>query len=184
MPDKTSSITTLSDMAACADYSFISSLKADPQATSDGVDHQPRQVFCGHYVPVSPTPLKAPGYVAHSNSLFRELGLDDELAVTEAFVRFFSGDLTQAPEPMRKTGWATGYALSIYGTEYTQQCPFGTGNGYGDGRAMSVFEGMFNGKRWEMQLKGGGRTPYCRGGRRTCGIAFQCQGVSGPGAYA
>jgi len=26
-------------------------------------------------------------------------------------------------------GWATGYALSIYGTEYTQQCPFGTGNG-------------------------------------------------------
>ena len=70
MPDKSSLITTLSDMAACADYSFISSLKADPQATSDGVDHQPRQVFCGHYVPVSPTPLKAPGYVAHSNSLF------------------------------------------------------------------------------------------------------------------
>ena len=37
-------------------------------------------------------------------------------------------------------GWATGYALSIYGTEYIQQCPFGTGNGYGDGEAMSVFE--------------------------------------------
>ena len=163
MPDKSSLITTLSDMAACADYSFISSLKADPQATSDGVDHQPRQVFCGHYVPVSPTPLKAPGYIAHSNTLFCELGLDDELAVTEEFVRFFSGDLSQAPQPMRQTGWATGYALSIYGTEYTQQCPFGTGNGYGDGRAMSVFEGLFNGKRWEMQLKGGGRTPYCRG---------------------
>jgi hypothetical protein len=64
---------------------------------------------------------------------------------------------------MRPVGWATGYALSIYGTEYTQQCPFGTGNGYGDGRAISVFEGLFNGKRWEMQLKGGGPTPYCRG---------------------
>ena len=75
MPDKTSSITTLSDMAACADYSFLASLRADPQATSDGDDHQPRQVFSGHYVPVSPTPLKAPGYVAHSHSLFRELGL-------------------------------------------------------------------------------------------------------------
>ena len=60
-------------------------------------------------------------------------------------------------------GWATGYALSIYGTEYTQQCPFGNGNGYGDGRAMSVFEGLFEGRRWEMQLKGGGPTPYCRG---------------------
>ena len=54
---------------------------------------------------------------------------------------------------MSPVGWATGYALSIYGTEYTQQCPFGTGNGYGDGRAISVFEGLFNGKRMEMQLK-------------------------------
>jgi len=43
--------------------------------------------------------------------------------------------------------------LSIYGTEYTQR-PFGTGNGYGDSRAISVFEGIINGQRWEMQLKG------------------------------
>ena len=64
---------------------------------------------------------------------------------------------------MGQVGWATGYALSIYGTEYIQQCPFGTGNGYGDGRAISVFEGIINGQRWEMQLKGGGPTPYCRG---------------------
>ncbi len=38
-----------------------------------------------------------------------------------------------------------------------------TGNGYGDGRAMSVVELVANGQCWEMQLKGGGRTPYCRG---------------------
>jgi hypothetical protein len=36
-------------------------------------------------------------------------------------------------------------------------------NGYGDGRAISVFEAILNGKRWEFQLKGAGRTPYCRG---------------------
>ncbi len=65
---------------------------------------------------------------------------------------------------MRNFGWATGYALSIYGREYNQQCPFKTGNGYGDGRAISVFEGLFKGKRFEMQLKGSGPTPYCRGG--------------------
>ena len=166
MPDqasRTAPITSLSELADCADYSFLTSLNPDPQATSDGYDHQPRQVYSGHYVPVLPTALKAPGYVAHSQTLFRELGLDDNLAGTEAFVRLFSGDMTNVPPPMRKTGWATGYALSIYGTEYTQQCPFGTGNGYGDGRALSVFEGLFNGKRWEMQLKGAGRTPYCRG---------------------
>ncbi|MGY8841460.1 MAG: protein adenylyltransferase SelO family protein, partial [Pseudomonadales bacterium] len=58
---------------------------------------------------------------------------------------------------------ACGYAVSIFGTEYYQQCPFKTGNGYGDGRAVSVLEAVINNERWEMQLKGGGRTPYSRG---------------------
>jgi hypothetical protein len=35
---------------------------------------------------------------------------------------------------------ATPYALSIMGTPYTNNCPFGTGEGYGDGRAVSVGE--------------------------------------------
>ncbi|WP_245536577.1 protein adenylyltransferase SelO [Thiothrix nivea] len=142
----------------------MDTLNADPDATSDGNDHRARQVFSGHFVPVTPTPLPDPEYVTHSSALFKELGLSDELALDEQFRRVFSGDLAAAQEPMRQVGWATGYALSIYGTEYTQQCPFGTGNGYGDGRAISVFEGVIDGQRWEMQLKGGGRTPYCRGG--------------------
>ncbi|MFM7393657.1 MAG: protein adenylyltransferase SelO [Cyanobium sp.] len=155
--------TTFSEFAQRADYSLLDFLQPDPQATGDGLDHRPRQVFSGHYVPVTPTPIPAPEYVAHSPTLFRELGLSDELVHDEQFTRVFSGDLSVAPEPMRPFGWATGYALSIYGTEYIQQCPFGTGNGYGDGRAISVIEGVFNGRRWEMQLKGGGPTPYCRG---------------------
>ena len=155
--------TTFSEFAQRADYSLLDSLQPDPQATGDGLDHRPRQVFSGHYVPVTPTPIPAPEVVAHSPTLFRELGLSDELVHDEQFTRVFSGDLSVAPEPMRPFGWATGYALSIYGTEYIQQCPFGTGNGYGDGRAISVIEGVFNGRRWEMQLKGGGPTPYCRG---------------------
>ena len=146
-----------------ADYSLLDSLQADPQASSDGIDHRPRQVFSGHYVPVTPTPLPAPELVAYSTTLFNELGLDDGLAHDDDFLRLFSGDISVARGPMRPFGWATGYALSIYGTEYNQQCPFGTGNGYGDGRAMAVFEGLFQSKRWEMQLKGGGPTPYCRG---------------------
>ncbi len=120
-------------------------------------------MFSGHYVPVTPTPIPAPEIVAHSRTLFHELGLSDALAHDDQFIRLFSGDISVAQGPMRPFGWATGYALSIYGTEYNQQCPFGTGNGYGDGRAISVFEGVFNGRRWEMQLKGGGPTPYCRG---------------------
>lgn len=146
------------------DLSFTSQLRADPRATSDGRDHRAREVRSGHFVPVAPTPIAAPEYVSHSPGLFRELGLPDALAEEAAFCRIFSGDLSQAPPPLKTTGWATGYALSIYGTEYTQQCPFQTGDGYGDGRAISICEVVHDGKRWELQLKGGGPTPYCRGG--------------------
>nr|WP_320668431.1 protein adenylyltransferase SelO family protein [Prochlorococcus sp. MIT 1307] len=154
---------TFAEFSQRADYSLMDSLQVDPHATSDGDDHQPRQVFSGHYVPVTPTAIPAPEYIAHSKALFNELGLSHELALEEQFRRLFSGDISVAKAPMRPFGWATGYALTIYGTEYIEQCPFGTGNGYGDGRAISVFEGLFNGRRWEMQLKGGGPTPYCRG---------------------
>ncbi len=154
---------TFSEFSQRASYSLMDSLIADPQSSEDGNDHIPRQVFSGHYVPVNPTAIPAPEYIAHSQALFNELGLSDKLALDEEFRSLFSGDISVAKGPMRQIGWATGYALSIYGTEYIQQCPFGTGNGYGDGRAISVFEGLFKGKRWEMQLKGGGPTPYCRG---------------------
>ena len=152
-----------SEFSQLADYSFINSLKADPNASKDGNNHIPRQVYSGHYVPVTPTPIPEPEFIAHSNTLFKELGLSQNLIKDKKFCRFFSGDINVSNYPVSPVGWATGYALSIYGTEYTQQCPFGTGNGYGDGRAISVFEGLFNGKRMEMQLKGGGPTPYCRG---------------------
>lgn len=156
--------TTMSDVATHADYSLLDTLTPDPDATADGVDHDPREVCSGHYVPVRPTPLPDPVLVAYSPGLFAELGFSTELAHTDAFLRVFSGDLDAAPAPMRPHGWATGYALSIYGQEYIDQCPFRTGNGYGDGRALSILEGRFGGRRWELQLKGAGRTPYCRGG--------------------
>jgi len=159
----TSTVSTLDDLAKLADYSLMDTLNCDPEAVANGAEHDPRQVFSGHYVPVTPTPIKDPEYIAHSKNLFSELGFADSMAESPGFTRMFSGDLSEAPEPVRKVGWATGYALSIYGREYTQQCPFQTGNGYGDGRAVSVFEAVINGQRWEMQLKGGGRTPYCRG---------------------
>ncbi|EWH10523.1 hypothetical protein DS2_07813 [Catenovulum agarivorans DS-2] len=157
-------VTNLAELAQLADYSLLDFLSADPDSTDSGEDHQPREVFSGHYVPVKPTPLANPEYIAHSATLFEELGFDEALAQDPGFAQLFSGDVSQLPAPMRKIGWATGYALSIYGTEYIQQCPFRTGNGYGDGRAISVLELVTRNQRWEMQLKGAGRTPYCRGG--------------------
>ncbi|HEY9783159.1 MAG TPA: hypothetical protein V6D09_23835, partial [Leptolyngbyaceae cyanobacterium] len=90
-----------------ADYSLMDTLNADPDATGDGDDHRARQVFSGHFVPVTPTPLADPEYVAHSRTFFKELGLSDELALNEKFRRVFSGDLSAAHEPMRQVGWAT-----------------------------------------------------------------------------
>ncbi|OEY67571.1 protein adenylyltransferase SelO [Marinobacter sp. X15-166B] len=157
------SVTSLDDLATLASYSLVDSLNCDPDGREHGRDFAPRQVFSGHYVPVKPTPIENPEYVAHSKGLFHELGLADSMAQSADFVRVFSGNLADVPQPMRQVGWACGYALSIYGTEYTRQCPFQTGNGYGDGRAISVLEAVIDGRRWEMQLKGAGRTPYCRG---------------------
>lgn len=156
-------VATLDDLATLADYSLMDTLNCDPEGKADGADHAPRQVFSGHYVAVNPTPIENPEYVAHGKQLFRELGFADSMAQSGDFVRMFSGDLSGLPAPLRNVGWACGYALSIYGNEFYQQCPFQTGNGYGDGRAISVLEAVINGRRWEMQLKGAGRTPYCRG---------------------
>jgi hypothetical protein len=113
-------ISKLDDLAQCADYSLLENLSPDPEATANGEDHAPRQVFSGHFVPVAPTPIGEPEYVAHSALFFEELGIAESLARSDQFVKMFSGDLSEVPEPMRKLGWATGYALSIFGTEYYQ----------------------------------------------------------------
>ena len=76
-------ISNFSEFSKQADYSFLDSLNADPQATKDGDDHLTRQVFSGHYVPVTPTVIPDSEYIAHSTSLFRELGLSPELLKDE-----------------------------------------------------------------------------------------------------
>ncbi|MGB5793373.1 protein adenylyltransferase SelO family protein, partial [Poseidonibacter sp.] len=156
-------IDTLQELATLSDYSFINKLASDPDAKLNEDNKSPREVFSGHYVPVKPTPIKEPIYISHSEIFCKELGFSKKLIESDEFKKMFSGDMSNISKPMKDIGWATGYALSIYGREYYAQCPFQTGNGYGDGRAISILEAVINGKRWEFQLKGAGRTPYCRG---------------------
>ncbi|KAL7546062.1 hypothetical protein ACHAWF_009545 [Thalassiosira exigua] len=168
-----------------------------------GGGHPGRPVYNGHYVRVRPTPLKNPSLVIHSPELAAELGFREGEAATEAFVKYFSGDVDGAfadvdvadamdedDAGMRSEKevetWATPYALSIMGKRYTNNCPYGTGDGYGDGRAISVGEVLVprsndeegssvevvsdleelypdGAARYELQLKGAGQTPFCRG---------------------
>jgi uncharacterized protein YdiU (UPF0061 family) len=156
-------IETFEELVNLSDYSFIEKLNSDPDAKFNGDNKLSREVFSGHYVPVSPTAIKEPIYISHSVNFFKKLGFSDNLIKSDDFIKMFSGDMSNISNLTQNIGWATGYALSIYGTEYYAQCPFKTGNGYGDGRAISILEAVINGKRWEFQLKGAGKTPYCRG---------------------
>ena len=156
-------IETFEELVNLSDYSFIEKLNSDPDAKFNADNKLSREVFSGHYVPVSPTAIKEPIYISHSANFFKELGFSENLIKSNDFIKMFSGDMSNISNLRQNKGWATGYALSIYGTEYYAQCPFQTGNGYGDGRAISIFEALINGKRWEFQLKGAGKTPYCRG---------------------
>lgn len=113
-----------------------------------------RPVFNGHYALVKPTGLKKPQQIVISDDVaYNLLKLTPEQVASEDFLKLVSGNLALGET------WATPYALSIMGTRYTNNCPYGTGNGYGDGRAISIAE--FNG--YELQLKGAGKTPFHRG---------------------
>lgn len=157
-----------------------------------GHEHPGRPVHNGHYVRVSPQPLKNPKLVLVSEDALSMLGLEAEDATTEEFIKYFSGDVKGALAEYKDVdveSWATPYALSIMGKRYVQD-QYG-GDGYGDGRAISVGEVLVpnppdeatvdpdtsenaveaakqyypdHSRRYELQLKGSGPTPFCRGG--------------------
>jgi uncharacterized protein YdiU (UPF0061 family) len=146
--------------ARSANFSYRERLDADPEAGKNTPNQKSREVRSGHYVPVKPTPLPMPSLVIASEDMLRELQLEKPLS--EPMVRFLGADSSAIPE--FDFSWATPYALAIYGQPMFRQDPFGNGRGYGDGRAISVAEVLLdNGKRWELQLKGGGGE---RAGRR------------------
>jgi len=153
-----------------ADHSWLKQLTPDPDTAKHAPNRTSREVRSGHYVRVPPTPLSNPRVAIHSPAMAANLGVPESDVQSERFARFFSGDADVLPG---METWATPYALSIMGQRQVSNCPFGNGNGYGDGRAVSVGEvvGTRAGdggdptapQRWEMQLKGGGPTPFCRG---------------------
>jgi uncharacterized protein YdiU (UPF0061 family) len=123
--------------------SLLEALDKDPDSDARFPNRESREVFSGHYVLVDPTPIPNPRLVATGPALLAELGLDAaDVQADQRFLRIFSADGPRVAKPgtFGSVAWATPYALSIYGQEMTRQCVFGTGNGYGDGRAASVGE--------------------------------------------
>ena len=153
------------DFAARCHADFQNVLAADLDTDKNYPNQTSRPVRSGHYVKVKSKPLRDPELIIFSEDMLSVLGIRRDATRDEAFARFFSGDVEEGERAgLPGVAWATPYALAIYGERYTDNCPFGDGTGYGDGRALSVAlvntpsQGV-----WELQLKGAGPTPFCRG---------------------
>lgn len=133
----------------------------------------PRQIKKAHFVFVNPEPVPSPYHVAVSSSLALSVfNIKPEEISSETFVNLFSGNklIRGFDKP-----WASSYGCHCYGSWFGQ---------LGDGRAMSIGEVVLPEceqtplteinvtadaakyipvRRYELQLKGCGRTPFSRG---------------------
>jgi uncharacterized protein YdiU (UPF0061 family) len=127
------------------DNQFTQQLSADTETKN-----YRRQVAHACYSWTQPTTVKAPKLVAYSAEIANVLGLTRAECQSELFNQVFAGNhLVEGMQP---------YAMCYGGHQ------FGHWAGQlGDGRAINLGE-IINqeGKRWALQLKGSGSTPYSR----------------------
>ncbi|WOK95295.1 hypothetical protein Cni_G04002 [Canna indica] len=128
------------------DHSFVRELPGDPRT-----DAIPREVLHACYTKVTPSAeVENPTLVAWSEKVAELLDLDPKEFERPDFPSIFSG------------------ALPLKGGLPYAQCygghQFGVWAGQlGDGRAITLGELLNSrGERWELQLKGAGKTPYSR----------------------
>ena len=127
------------------DNRWLRELPADPLA-----ELAPREVAGAMYSRVQPTRIQAPRWLAASADAAALLGLDLAELQTPEWLQALSGNaLLSGMEP-----WASNYGGHQFGHWAGQ---------LGDGRAISLGEAVVaDGRRWELQLKGAGPTPYSR----------------------
>lgn len=99
-------------------------------------------------------PLPAPYLVGFSADMASRLGLDAAIADDPAFAPYFAGSGTRerTPQSMSYASVYSGHQFGVWAGQL------------GDGRALGLGEIEHAGQRYELQLKGTGRTPYSRMG--------------------
>jgi uncharacterized protein YdiU (UPF0061 family) len=130
---------------AAFDATFVRELPGDPQ-----LENVPRAVRNACYTRVDPTPVAAPRLLGWADEVGEMLGIARPASATGAAVEVLAGNrVLPAMQP---------YAARYGGHQ------FGHWAGQlGDGRAITLGEvAGTNGGRYELQLKGAGRTPYSR----------------------
>lgn len=99
-----------------------------------------------------PVPVSDPGLIRVNHDLARQLGFDAQWLESQQGVDFIAGNFI----PDNSDPIASVYAGHQFGGWNPQ---------LGDGRAILIGEALdADGQRFDIQLKGSGRTPYSRGG--------------------
>ncbi|HTH75569.1 MAG TPA: YdiU family protein [Trinickia sp.] len=106
------------------------------------------------YTRLPASPLRDPYVVGFSDEAARVLGLDPAIVSEPGFAELFIGNATRE-WPQAALPYAAVYSGHQFGVWAGQ---------LGDGRALSLGELEHGGVRYELQLKGAGRTPYSRMG--------------------
>ncbi len=115
--------------------------------------------LAGFGAPWEPTEVPAPNLLKLNTTLATELGLDPRRLTTEDGVRILAGAAT----PAEASPIAQVYAGHQFGS-YNPQL--------GDGRAVLLGEIVApDGQRYDVALKGSGRTPFSRGGDGKAALA-------------
>lgn len=119
----------------------------------------PRLVRNAAYTYVRPEPFEKTELVGVSRTALKDLGIDPKSVEEEDFKDTVSGNQIITIDGEPKDGdiypWAQCYGGYQFGSWAGQ---------LGDGRAISLFEttNPSTGERYELQLKGAGKTPYSR----------------------
>lgn len=123
---------------------FSTELPADKDRTNER-----RQVMDACFSFVTPRVPAKPKLIHHSKVLASELGLSSSEMLSIDMCEILSGSkIHSGTDP---------YAMCYGGHQ------FGHWAGQlGDGRAINLFETVVNDRRWVLQLKGSGETPYSR----------------------
>jgi serine/tyrosine/threonine adenylyltransferase len=115
-------------------------------------DNQYSQLPEQFYARQSPVPVENPAWVAFNEALATDLGLEATEFQSPELLQVFAGN--RLPEG------ATPVAAAYAGHQFGGFVPR-----LGDGRAILLGEVVAaNGRRYDLQLKGSGRTPFSRGG--------------------
>ncbi len=127
------------------DNRFVHELPADPEG-----ENYRRQVTAACYSRVVPIQMPNPKLVAYAREMVEEIDLSQDVCESDDFLHIFAGNrILEGMDP---------FAMCYGGHQ------FGNWAGQlGDGRAINLGEVVNReGKRWVLQLKGAGPTPYSR----------------------